>query len=156
MLKINNLADKLQKLEISPIAPLIKSLQIVILGHCAGSGYPPVFLCHKFYSTISSHSFHSFRFRSAFDGAAGVVGRHHCYSLTLHIGASSHLISRPGLGSDTSSEDIYVSKWRNEKIKEFGNVRQTVLLHVPPLYSSITLSTHVTSYLIQKSLSFKS
>ena len=37
------------------------------------------------------------------DSATGVVGRHPCYSLTFNIGASSHLVPRPGPVSDTCS-----------------------------------------------------
>ena len=36
------------------------------------------------------------------NGASGVVGRHPCYSQTYNLGASSHLILRPDLVSDTS------------------------------------------------------
>ena len=47
-------------------------------------------------------SFISFHFIRPCDGASGVVGRHHCYSRTYNIGASSHLIPRPELVLDTS------------------------------------------------------
>ena len=54
---------------------------------------------HHFSTLISSISFH---FISPCDGASGVVGRHPCYSRTYNVGASSHLIPRPDLVSDTS------------------------------------------------------
>ena len=60
----------------------------------------PVFLCHKFHSTfIHTHLIHYIR---SCDGASGVVGRHPYYSQTFNLGASSHLIPRPGPVSDTS------------------------------------------------------
>ena len=54
---------------------------------------------HHFSILISSISFFVIR---PCDGASGVVGRHPCYSRTINIGASSHLIPRPDLLLDTS------------------------------------------------------
>ena len=62
---------------------------------------------HYFSTLISSISFH---FISPCDGATGVVGRHPCYSLTFHIGASSHLIPRPELRIFLFYERIYLDR----------------------------------------------
>ena len=51
--------------------------------------------CHKFHSTFSPHSSHSFHFIRPCDGVSGVIGRHPCYSLTFNKGALSHLIPWP-------------------------------------------------------------
>ena len=65
-------------------------------------GVSSVCTCHKYHSTISLHSSHSFSFISFHlfrpcDGASNEVGRHPCYSLTFNIRTSSHLIPRPTL-----------------------------------------------------------
>ena len=64
----------------------------------------PVFPCEKFYSTISPHSSHPFRFISSASTmvrqawSTGILAIHWTYN----IGASSHLVSRPGHVSGTS------------------------------------------------------
>ena len=76
----------------------------VWVGFCLGLS---VFPCHKFLSTISPHTSHSFRFISFHfirpcDGATGVVGRHPSYSLTYNIGdfIASHPSTRPCVGHE--------------------------------------------------------
>ena len=61
---------------------------------------------HHFSTLISSISFHFIR---PCDGAAGVVGRHPCYSRTYNIWASSHLIPRPDLVLDTSWGYLFIT-----------------------------------------------
>ena len=64
------------------------------------SSFPLPQISFHHFSTVISYI--SFDFISPYDGATGVVGRHSCYSLTFKLGASSHLIPRPGPVSDTS------------------------------------------------------
>ena len=64
------------------------------------SHFPLPAISFLHFSTLISYI--SFHFISPCGGASGVVGRHHCYSRTYNIGASSHLIPRPDLVLDTS------------------------------------------------------
>ena len=67
------------------------------------SGFLPFFPYHKCHSAISPHSSRLFHFISFLQPLwCCVVCPHPRYSLTFNIGASSHLISRPGPVSDTS------------------------------------------------------
>ena len=70
-------------------------------------------------SFLHTHRIHFFHFIHACYGVSGMVSQH-CYSLIFNVGASSHLIPRPGPLSDTSSGYYYF-------LQEMGSIAKVTM-----------------------------
>ena len=93
----------------------------------------PVFSCHKFHSTISSHSPLSFRFIS-FHLPLWWSVCIHAISQTFNERASSHLIPRPGLVSYYGR----LARWRGWRVCNVGEAKEGLKNELWRRWSNIT------------------